>query len=58
MYDFDNDGWKDIYAADGWVYNDPGTEIELDFLNNVVSKQAEYKTGLFFSPDRGSQNHQ
>ncbi len=20
--DFDNDGWLDIYAADGWVYND------------------------------------
>ncbi len=55
MYDFDNDGWKDIYAADGWVYNDPGTEIELDFLNNVVSKQAEYKTGLFFSPDHFGQ---
>src|SRR5947207_2717531 len=48
--DFDNDGWLDIYAADGWVYNDKGTEIELDFLNNVVSKQKEYKTGIFFDP--------
>jgi hypothetical protein len=48
--DFDNDGWQDIYAADGWVYNDRGTEIELDFLNNVVSKQKEYKTGIFFDP--------
>jgi enediyne biosynthesis protein E4 len=48
--DFDNDGWLDIYAADGWVYNDPHTEIEMDFLNNVVSKQAEYKTGRFFDP--------
>ena len=37
--DFDNDGWQDIYAADGWVYNDKDTEIELDFLNNVVSQQ-------------------
>ncbi|MEJ2144913.1 MAG: CRTAC1 family protein [Acidobacteriota bacterium] len=55
MYDFDNDGWKDIYAADGWVYNDPGTEIELDFLNNVVSRQAEYKTGMFFDPDHFGQ---
>jgi ASPIC and UnbV/FG-GAP-like repeat len=48
--DFDNDGWLDIYSADGWVYNDPGTEIEMDFLNNVVSKMKEYKTGLFFDP--------
>jgi hypothetical protein len=37
--DFDNDGWLDIYAADGWVKNDPGTELELEFLNNVVSHQ-------------------
>ena len=22
--DFNNNGWQDIYAADGWVYNDPG----------------------------------
>ncbi len=48
--DFDNDGWQDIYSADGWVYNDKGTEIELDFLNNVVSRQADYKTGVFFDP--------
>jgi hypothetical protein len=48
--DFDNDGWQDIYAADGWVYNDRGTEIELDFLNNVVSRQKDYKTGIFFDP--------
>jgi hypothetical protein len=48
--DFDNDGWQDIYAADGWVYNDKGTEIELDFLNNVVSEQKQYKTGIFFDP--------
>ncbi len=48
--DFDNDGWQDIYSANGWVYNDPGTEIEQDFLNNVVSQQDEYKTGAFFDP--------
>jgi len=48
--DFDNDGWLDSYAADGWVFNDKGTEIELDFLNNVVSRQKEYKTGIFFNP--------
>lgn len=55
IFDFDNDGWQDIYAANGWVYNDPGTEIELDFLNNVVSKQDEYKTGKFFNPDHFGQ---
>jgi len=48
--DFDNDGWQDIYAADGWVRNDPDTEIELEFLNNVVSHQDVYKTGRYFDP--------
>ncbi|HEY6251379.1 MAG TPA: CRTAC1 family protein [Candidatus Angelobacter sp.] len=49
--DFDNDGWQDLYAANGWVYNSKDTEIELDFLYNVVTKQKTYKTGLFFDPD-------
>jgi hypothetical protein len=49
--DFDNDGWQDLYAANGWVYNDKGTEIELDFLNNVVTNQRQYKTGVFFDPE-------
>ncbi|MEQ1727055.1 MAG: CRTAC1 family protein [Vicinamibacterales bacterium] len=49
--DFDNDGYQDIYSANGWVYNTEGTEIEMDFLNNVVSKQDVYKTGLFFDPN-------
>lgn len=48
--DFDNDGWQDIYSVNGWVYNDKDTEIELQFLNNVVSRQKEFKTGLFFDP--------
>ncbi|HKI03127.1 MAG TPA: CRTAC1 family protein [Thermoanaerobaculia bacterium] len=48
--DFDNDGFQDIYSANGWVYNDKGTEIEMDFLNNVVGDQAEYKKGTFFDP--------
>jgi len=48
--DFDNDGWQDIYSVDGWVYNDRGTEIELDFLNDVVSNQKKYKTGILFDP--------
>ncbi|MGH6690897.1 MAG: CRTAC1 family protein, partial [Gammaproteobacteria bacterium] len=48
--DLDNDGDQDLYSANGWVYNDPGTEIELEFLDNVVGSQAEYKTGRFFDP--------
>jgi enediyne biosynthesis protein E4 len=48
--DYDNDGWQDIYMANGWVYNDRDTEIELDFLNNVVTRQKDYKTGIFFDP--------
>jgi hypothetical protein len=50
LADFDNDGWLDIYAANGWVYNDKDTEIELDFLNKVVSDQRLYKTGYLFDP--------
>lgn len=49
--DFDNDGWQDLYAANGWVYNEPDSEIELEFLNNVVGAQEEYKTGRFFDPE-------
>jgi ASPIC/UnbV protein/VCBS repeat protein len=48
--DFDNDGWQDLYLANGWVYNDRDTEIELEFLNNVVTNQNVYKTGLYFDP--------
>jgi hypothetical protein len=44
--DFDNDGWQDIHTTDGWVYNDPGTELELEFLNNVVGA-SDYKRGVF-----------
>src|SRR5215831_2399778 len=50
LADFDNDGWQDIYAANGWVYNAQDTEIELDFLNKVVSDQRLYKTGYLFDP--------
>ncbi len=50
LADLDNDGWQDIYSADGWVYNDRGSDIELEFLNNVVGSQDEYKTGRFFDP--------
>jgi hypothetical protein len=49
--DFDNDGWQDLYIANGWVYNEKGKEIELEFLNNVVTNQDIYKTGLYFDPD-------
>ena len=50
LADFDNDGWQDIYAANGWVYNDKDSEIELEFLNKVVSEQRLYKTGYLFDP--------
>jgi len=49
--DFDNDGHQDLYIANGWVYNDRDTEIELEFLNNVVTNQNTYKTGLYFNPE-------
>lgn len=49
--DFDNDGWLDLYAANGWVYGEPGTEIELEFLHDVVSHQDVYKTGVLFDPE-------
>jgi ASPIC and UnbV/FG-GAP-like repeat len=48
--DFDNDGWQDLYVANGWVYNDRDTEIELEFLNNVVTNQNIYKAGIYFDP--------
>ncbi|MBT5829225.1 MAG: CRTAC1 family protein [Candidatus Latescibacteria bacterium] len=51
LVDFDNDGWQDLYAANGWVYNDENTEIELEFLNSVVSEQKLYKTGYLFDPN-------
>jgi hypothetical protein len=49
--DFDNDGWLDLYSANGWVYGERNTEIELEFLNSVVSRQDLYKTGVLFDPD-------
>ncbi|MBI2187377.1 MAG: CRTAC1 family protein [Acidobacteria bacterium] len=50
--DFDNDTWQDIYAADGWIYNDRDSEIELEFLWDVMSRQADYKTGALFDVSR------
>jgi hypothetical protein len=52
LADLDNDGWQDLYAADGWVYGARGTEIELEFLHDVAFRQAEYKTGALFDPAR------
>jgi hypothetical protein len=49
--DFDNDGLLDVYSTNGWVYNDRGTEIELEFLNGVVGSQQVYKSGLYFDPE-------
>ncbi len=50
FYDFDNDGWQDIYSANGWVYGREGTEIELEFLDQVVGDQRTYKSGRLFDP--------
>jgi hypothetical protein len=50
LADFDNDGWQDIYAANGWVYNAKDTDIELEFLNKVISEQRLYKSGYLFDP--------
>jgi len=48
--DFDNDGWQDCYAANGWIYGAKDTELELEFLHNVISNPANYKTGAYFDP--------
>ena len=50
--DLDNDGWQDIYAANGWIYGRRDTEIELEFLDAVVGRQDLYKSGALFDPDR------
>jgi len=49
--DFDNDGWQDLYAANGWVYAERDTELELDFFEGVVEDQIGYKSGVWFDPD-------
>jgi hypothetical protein len=48
--DFDNDGWLDIYAANGWVYGDKDTELELEFLYNAITNPRTFKSGLYFDP--------
>lgn len=52
LADLDNDGWQDIYAANGWIYQSLGTELELDFLTTVVSEQDLFADGGMFSMDR------
>jgi hypothetical protein len=32
--DFDNDGWQDLYAANGWIYNDRDTEPASTFSSS------------------------
>ena len=51
LADFDNDGWKDIYAANGWIYAALGTELEMDFLTSLVSEQDLFKQGALFDPE-------
>jgi ASPIC and UnbV/FG-GAP-like repeat len=48
--DFDNDGWLDIYTADGWVYGDRGTDLELEFFEDALTRQKEFHEGKFFDP--------
>lgn len=50
IQDFDNDGRMDIYAANGWIYGEPDTEVELDFFAQVIGRHAEFKTGFYFDP--------
>jgi ASPIC and UnbV/FG-GAP-like repeat len=50
LADLDNDGWLDVYCANGWVYGERRTEMELEFLDNVIGRQREYKSGVFFDP--------
>ncbi len=48
LADFDNDGWQDIYAANGWIYQSLGTEMEMDFLTSTVNEQDLFKQGALF----------
>jgi ASPIC and UnbV/FG-GAP-like repeat len=48
--DFDNDGWQDIYAADGWIKKERGEDLELDFLHHVVTDPAGFQRGVYTSP--------
>ena len=50
FYDFDNDGWQDIYSTNGWVYGEQDTEIELEFFEGVTDDQDLYKSGQFYDP--------
>jgi hypothetical protein len=51
LADLDNDGWQDVYSANGWVYGRRHTEIELDFFTGVATDQRKYKSGYFFDPE-------
>ena len=48
--DFDNDGWQDLYAADGWIKRARDTDVELDFLHHVVTDPAGLQKGVYFAP--------
>jgi hypothetical protein len=48
--DFDNDGWPDIYAADGWIKKARGADAELDFLHHVVTDPSGVQRGVYFKP--------
>jgi len=52
LADLDNDGWQDIYVANGWIYGAQGTELEVEFLTAVVAEQDLVKSGAVFDPQR------
>ena len=52
LADFDNDGDLDIYAANGWVYNESREDLEFDFLLSAISDHRSYRAGELFDPDR------
>jgi hypothetical protein len=53
--DFSNRGWQDIYAANGWIYGERDTELELQFLAEAFS-QRDYSGGRLFNPENFGSN--
>jgi len=50
--DLDNDGWQDIYAADGLVYTDREPDYELDFLDDLATHPDDLQSGRLFDAAR------
>jgi hypothetical protein len=52
LADLDNDGWQDIYAANGWIYAALAAELELDMLTTMISEQSLFEEGALFDMRR------